>query len=80
MPAESIIIPGWFRVRDAAKYTGVSERTVRDWLTEDLAFAKVKGIVLIKVEWLNEWLERQRVGQDRAAKINSLVDEVLSEF
>lgn len=80
MPAESIVTPGWFRVRDAAKYTGVSERTVRDWLTEDLDFSKVKGIVLIKKEWLDAWLERSRKGQDRAAKIDSLADEVLNEF
>ncbi len=78
--SELIDTPGWLRVRDAAKYTGVSERTIRDWLTEGLSRSKVKGIVLIKVEWLDEWLNRFKVGKDQAEKIDTLVDEVLREF
>ena len=49
---------GWLRISAAAIYAGnVSERTVREWIKrKGLRYARVGGLILIKVEWLDEFL------------------------
>ena len=69
--------PGWLRIKSAAKYADVSATTIREWNYRGLKRAKIKGIVLIKTEWLDEWLERFQVDPDKKAETNDLVNEVL---
>jgi hypothetical protein len=69
--------PGWFRIKSAAKYADVSERTIREWIYRGLKRTKIKGIALIKVEWLDEWLEQFQVNPDQKTEIKSIVNEVL---
>lgn len=53
------MIPGWVKVRAAAKYAGVSERTLEDWLKQGLKYAKIpSGLRLIKLEWIDQFLEK----------------------
>ena len=47
----------WLRVPDVAEACSVCERTVRKWIIEDgLRNAKIAGSVLIKNDWLEEFL------------------------
>ena len=78
MPDSNLkITPGWLRVKSAARYADVSVRTIYAWFDLGLKRSKVRGIVLIKVEWLDEWLERFESSMDRKAEINGLVNDVL---
>ena len=70
---------GWFRVKQAAQYCGISERTLSEWLRMGLRRAKVGGCVLIKREWLDEFIEKSEV-ESEAARVDKIVNEMLSEF
>jgi excisionase family DNA binding protein len=47
---------GWAKVKDAAKYAGVSVRTLRDWLKDGLRHSRVRGTILISYTALDEYL------------------------
>lgn len=68
---------GWLRAKAAAKYCGVGERTVRSWLRNDgLKYSKIRGTVLIKVDWLDEFLSSHQVQNN---KLDQLVEEISKE-
>ncbi len=69
--------PGWLRVRSAARYADVSTRTIYTWFKMGLKHSKVRGIMLVKTEWLDKWLERFQVDQDKKAETNGLVNDVI---
>ena len=49
---------GWAKIKGAAAYAGVSERTLRKWLKNGLRHARLpSGTVLIKYSWIDEYLE-----------------------
>jgi excisionase family DNA binding protein len=55
---------GWCRVKQAAKYAGVSERTFRDWLRRGLKHARLPSDhILVSYAavdaWLNEFVETE---------------------
>ncbi len=78
MPGPDLnISPGWLRRKSAARYADVSARTVRTWCDLGLKRIKIRGIVLIKTEWLDEWLEQFQVDPDKKTEIEGLVNEVL---
>jgi helix-turn-helix protein len=69
---------GWFKVKNAAKYADYSERTVRDWLRSGLRHSKLKsGAILIKVEWIDEWLEGHEVVEN---EVDQITDEIVKEM
>ena len=64
----------WLKVKSAAKRADHSERTVRDWLKAGLRHCRLKsGGILIKVEWLDEYLESFECQEN---EVDSIVDEV----
>jgi excisionase family DNA binding protein len=68
---------GWAKVKEAARYAGVSERTLRDWLQEDLRHARLpSGRILIRLADIDGYLDRFCGSENRADKI---VDELLRE-
>jgi len=68
---------GWCKVKAAASYAGVSERTFRDWLKDGLKHSRLKtGTILIKYSWIDEYLEQLIATQGRS-EIDKIVDEVL---
>lgn len=69
--------PGWLRIKQACQYCGIGERTLRTWLSEGLPYSKVKGVVLIKVEKLDQFLKGFEVKEN---EIDHLVNEVLSDL
>jgi hypothetical protein len=66
---------GWRKVRRAAEYCGLSERTVRKLLKEGLAHSRLpSGTILISLRRLDEYLEALEVKENA---IDQLVDDVL---
>ena len=68
---------GWAKVKKAAEYAGVSERTLRAWLKEGLRHSCLpSGTILIKYASIDEYLEGFEVKDDF---VDELVDSVVSE-
>ena len=66
---------GWLRVRDAAAYCGLSERTIRGLLKQGLRHSRLaSGTVLIKVEWIDEFFTKFEVMGNESDRI---VEEVM---
>jgi excisionase family DNA binding protein len=67
---------GWLKPKPAAEYADVGERTLRTWLKEEtLRSSRVRGTVLIKTQWLDEFLERHEVSSRN--ELEGIVDEVM---
>lgn len=48
------------RVKDVAEKHGVTDRTVRRWLTEGLPYTKFRSSILIDPKELEEWEKGQK--------------------
>jgi excisionase family DNA binding protein len=69
---------GWAKVKAAASYAGVSERTVEDWLKQGLECCRLpSGLRLIKYEWVDEFLEGFANSSNR---VDEIVNEVFSKM
>ena len=68
---------GWVKVKKAAKYADVSERTFRDWLKDGLRHSRVRGTILISYAALDEYLMDFEV---RDNQVDEIVDEVVKEL
>ena len=69
---------GWSKIKSAAKYAGISERTMRDWLKDGLKHSRLpSGTVLIKYAWVDEYLEAFAAKEDQVDKI---VNETMRDF
>ena len=69
---------GWLKVKEAAKYCGLSERKIRSLLKEGLRHSRLRsGTILIKIEWINEYLERFEAQEN---DVDRIVDEVVKGF
>jgi excisionase family DNA binding protein len=74
------MIPGWVKVKEAAKYAGVSERTFEEWLKQGLKFAKIpSGLRLLKPEWIDEFLEQYIYIESGTDQIEKIIDEVFQK-
>ena len=68
---------GWTKIKKAAEYAGVSERTLRAWLKEGLRHSCLpSGTIMIKYASIDEYLEGFEVKHDF---VDELVDSVVSE-
>lgn len=68
---------GWAKVKKAAAYADVSERTFREWLKEGLRHVRLRGTIRIKFEWIDEFLESFSVEEN---EVDRIVDEVFKEL
>ena len=67
---------GWAKIKIAAAYAGVSDRTLEDWFKQGLKFVRLpSGTRLIKYEWIDEFLEKFLESENQVDKV---VDEILS--
>ncbi|WAC07847.1 MAG: helix-turn-helix domain-containing protein [Thermodesulfobacteriota bacterium] len=73
----SSINPAWLRPKAAAAYCGVSERTLRKWLSEGLSYSRVHGVILIRVSELNDFIHNFEVKENQVDRITA---EVLRDF
>lgn len=60
---------GWLRIRDASKYASVSERTLREWLRQGLKHSKIRGLILLKPSWIDEFIEGFAGSSNKADEI-----------
>ena len=69
---------GWAKVKKAAEYAGISERTFRGWLKDGLKHSRLPGgTVFIKYDSIDEYLVRFEVREDF---VDEIVDSVVSEL
>jgi predicted site-specific integrase-resolvase len=69
---------GWAKVKDAANYVGMSERTLRGWLKKGLHHVILpSGTILLKYSAIDDFLESYSV-QDN--EIDTLVKDVMRDF
>jgi len=69
---------GWAKAKEAAKYAGVSVRTLRDWLKNGLRHSRVSaGMILVSYAAIDEYLARFEV---RTNQVDELVEETLKDF
>jgi excisionase family DNA binding protein len=66
---------GYAKVKQAARYAGVSERTFREYLKSGLPHFRLStGTILIAYRDIDDWLEQFRVDRN---KLDAVVDEVM---
>jgi hypothetical protein len=71
-------VNGWGKVKNVARYAGVSERTVEEWLKQGLKCSRLpSGLRLVKFQWVDEFLEDFAESENRGEQI---ADEVLSKM
>jgi excisionase family DNA binding protein len=69
---------GWAKVKEAAKYAGVSVRTLRDWLKNGLRHSRVSaGMILVSYAAIDEYLVRFEVNENQ---VDEIVDEMTQEL
>ncbi|MBN2178230.1 MAG: hypothetical protein JW743_02220 [Deltaproteobacteria bacterium] len=69
---------GWAKVKQAAPYAGVKERTFRKWLREGLRYSRLpSGTVLVKYSEIDKFLESFEVGE---SCVDQIVEEVVSDL
>jgi hypothetical protein len=69
---------GWGKIKAAAQYAGVSERTFRDWLKTGLKCSRLPtGHLLVKYAWIDEFLEQFSTETNEAER---LVNEIAKEL
>jgi len=73
---------GWAKVKLAARYAGVSERTFRDWLKNGLQYSQLpSGTILLSYRAIDEFLARYEVnGKTESQKIERLTNEILKDL
>lgn len=68
----------WLKIKGAGEYSNMSARTVRGWTKNGLRHVVLpSGVVLIKVEWLDEFLEGFAVDGN---EVDAVVDGVLKDL
>ena len=71
-------VEGWGKIKSAAVYAGVSERTVENWLKQGLKCVYLpSGLRLIKFQWVDDFLQ----GFDTPSnQVDRIVDEVMTKI
>jgi excisionase family DNA binding protein len=68
---------GFAKVKTAAKYANISERTLRTWLKEGLPHFRPGGTILIAYRDIDLWMEQFRVDHSR---VESIVNEIVEDL
>lgn len=60
----------WLKVKEAAKYCGMSRRKIRSLLKEGLRHSRLQpGTVFIKKEWIDEYFEELEIQESEVDRI-----------
>jgi hypothetical protein len=69
------MVPGYGKIPDAAKYAGVSKRTMQKWLRLGLSHSKVPtGAVLVKYADIDKFIGQYSVNLNI---VDQVTDEIL---
>jgi predicted site-specific integrase-resolvase len=70
---------GYAKVKDAARWSGVSVRTFRGWLKDGLPHIRLKtGTILVRYESVGQWLSQFEVKPDNT--VDAIVNEIIEEL
>jgi excisionase family DNA binding protein len=65
------------RPAEAAEALGIGERTLRNWMRDEgLPFFRLSGVVLIKRNALEKWMEER---ENRTASADALAAKILED-
>ena len=66
---------GWAKIKFAAHYAGISERTLRSWLKNGLRHTRLPtGTILIKYSWIDQFLENYE--DTKEDEVNRIVNSI----
>lgn len=69
---------GWAKVKKAAEYSDISERTLRDWLKDGLKHSRLpSGTILIKFDWIDQYLESFTTKENQ---VDQIVNEAMGDL
>lgn len=69
---------GWCKIKKAAAYAGVSDRTLEDWIKQGLKVSRLlTGTRLIKYQWIDEFLEAYA---DSNNQVDKVVEEIMAKM
>lgn len=69
---------GWCKIRKAADYAGVSDRTLEDWIRQGLKVSRLPtGTRLIKYQWIDDFLERYAQSNNH---VDKMVEEIMAKI
>ena len=67
---------GWTKIKQAANYAGISERSFRKWLKQGLRHIRMNtGTILIKYSWIDQFLESFEVQENEVSRIVNEIQE-----
>ena len=68
----------WLKLKNAARYCDVSERSFRGWLKKGLRFSRLpSGSIRIKKSWIDQYLQGFEITENR---VDDLVDGIMGEM
>jgi hypothetical protein len=66
------------KVNDAARYSGVSHRTIRTWLTMGLPYSKMPtGVILIKLADIDSFIQKHQVSRNQ---VDEIVESIMKDL
>ena len=69
---------GWAKIKLAARYAGIGERLMREWLKRGLPHARLNsGLILIRYKDIDTFIEGF---MDKHDQVDEIVNDVLREF
>jgi predicted site-specific integrase-resolvase len=77
MPPKGVgVMEGWTKIKGAANYAGISERSFRKWLKQGLQHIRMNtGTILIKYSWVDEFLESFEIQNNEVSRIVSEIEK-----
>ena len=71
---------GWAKIKQAATYAGMSERSLRGLLKQGLRHSRLpSGTILVKIEWVDGFLESHEVKEHAVDQIVRDIGKELTE-
>jgi hypothetical protein len=70
------VVRGYLKLRDLARYSGLSVRTLRQWLNDPenpLPCYRVGGVMLVKLVEFERWIEVFRRDGDNRGVVEKIV-------
>lgn len=73
------MLAGWLDIKAVAEYVSRSPWTIRVWLKNGLRYSRYRRSILLKREWIDEFLE-ERECTEKKVDIDGIVDDVCKGF
>ena len=71
---------GWTKVKGAARYAGISERSFRNWLKQGLRHICMNtGTILVKYSWIDDFLESFEIQEDEVQRVVNEIERELQQ-